>query len=191
VSNNINLNSSSPGAFRSPTQPVIDTLPPQQEQLQRAQLSEPEVVAAGAGETPPQPMSTVTPTPPGQMGKGSSDCCGGVTIINQGGGGGGGGGFTTVTDVKTSDYTAAEGELVQVDSSGGGFAVTLPLAATAGAGKQVGVVFAADTGGFVSIDTQGSDTVNGQPSGTYQFQPPPRTFVTFISDGVSNWMIQG
>lgn len=189
MADSIDLNNSSPGAFSSPTQPVITTLPAQQEQLQRAQLSDPQVVAAGAGETPPQPVANGTAIPPGQMGKGSSDCCGGnTTIIN---GGGGGGGFTTVTDVQTSDYTAAEGELVQVDPSGTDFNVTLPLAATAGAGKQVGIAFASDGGGFVTMLNSGSDTINGEPSGTFQYTSPPRAFVTFVSDGVSNWMIQG
>jgi hypothetical protein len=190
VSNNINLNSTSPGSFRNATQPVIDTLPPQQEQLQRAQLTTPPPVAAGAGETPPQPMSNVTPTPPQQMAQGMSNCC--VDIDSStGGGGGGGGGFAVVTDVKTADYSAAISELVMVDSSGGGFNLTLPLAAVAGAGKQVGMAFAANAGGFVTINTIGGDTVNGQPSGTFQYAPPPRTSITWVSDGVSNWIIMG
>jgi hypothetical protein len=47
-------------------------------------------------------------------------------------GGGGGGGGMTVTTVKTANYTAAENEVVPVDSSGGtAFTITMPASASA------------------------------------------------------------
>ena len=100
-----------------------------------------------------------------------------------------GGGTTrwTVTSVKTADYTASFGEFVLVDSSGGGFTVTLP-AASGGSGKAVAVKqTSSSTLNTVTVDGNGAETIDDAASITLSTTPAFNCFV-FVCDGTEWWI---
>ncbi len=94
-------------------------------------------------------------------------------------------GYVDTGAAKTGAYNAVIGDLVKVDPSGGGFAVTLPTAV--GYANQ-GITIKNVTGStnVVTFNTTGGQTMDGAASGADQIDTAYET-VTFISDG-SNWM---
>jgi hypothetical protein len=99
------------------------------------------------------------------------------------GGSGSGGGSLTVTSVKTTDYTAATGQLVRVDPTSGEVEITLPAAAGA---TVIAIKNQSASGNNILVTPNGSDTVEGLTS--YSFAAA-RGFITLYSDGVSDWMV--
>lgn len=88
---------------------------------------------------------------------------------------------------KTANYTvAAEDYYLTADATGGSFTITLPLAATVGAGKAVAVKRLDGTGNTVAIARSGADTIDGAASLPVNVQY--RAY-TLISDGVSAWNV--
>lgn len=75
----------------------------------------------------------------------------------------GGAGTLIPTATKTSAYTAALGDLVMCDASGGAFNVTLPAAT--GTGLAVAVCKLDTSGNAVTVLRAGSDTIRGLASG--------------------------
>ncbi len=90
------------------------------------------------------------------------------------------------TSTKTSNYTAALGQLVPCDTSGGSFTVTLP-AASGGKGRIV--VKLVTAGNPLNLALTGSDhfnTTSGSTSGTLTLT---NQAVTVESDGTSIWTV--
>lgn len=88
---------------------------------------------------------------------------------------------------KTADYTvtvADHGKVINVDSTGGAVDITLPAAATAGNGFHV-TVKAAEVSNTITVDADGSETIDGATTRTldalYQTE-------TYVSDG-SEWYV--
>lgn len=82
-----------------------------------------------------------------------------------GGGGGGGGTFTlSPTGTKTSSYTAAAGQWIPVDSSGGG-AITITLPVTPPDGSLVGI-YVLDADGAITLAAGAGSELNHDGSGT-------------------------
>jgi hypothetical protein len=94
----------------------------------------------------------------------------------------------TVTASKTGAYTAAAGELVQVDTTGGAVTVTLPTAVGI-AGQRIRVQDDAGTAATnaITVATTSSQTVNG--STTIAKLAVPWEGRTFVSDG-ANWLAE-
>jgi hypothetical protein len=84
-------------------------------------------------------------------------------------------------DTISAPYTAKPQEFVPCDSSGGTFAVTLPLAATAGPNCPVGVCDIGPGSG-ITVVPSGGDTLISAWIGTLQQQT-----ALFISDGINEW----
>lgn len=95
-------------------------------------------------------------------------------------------GALTVTAVKVAPYTAASGELVRCNPTGGAFAVTLPLAASVTAGQPIVVKNTTSSTNAITIARSGADTIDGATSASIAVALGS---LTFNSDGVSNWMI--
>lgn len=96
------------------------------------------------------------------------------------------GSFTwTVTGIKTTTYTAAIGELVRVDTTGGSFTVTLPTA-SGNSGKQIAVKRTTNSLNNLTVGTTGGQTIDGAGSVTMT-SGTPMACVIFVSDG-TNWM---
>lgn len=93
-------------------------------------------------------------------------------------------GIQTITPVKTSNYTASAGDLVQADPTSGSFNVTLPLA-SANAKKVISVKFHGSSTNAVTVTHSGSDTIDGGSSFTLAAQ---NQCVSFVSDGSTNWI---
>lgn len=91
----------------------------------------------------------------------------------------------TLTAVKTGAYNAVICDLVRVDPSGGGFAVTLPTA-VGQAERGITVKNTTNSVNAVTFDTTGGQTIDGMASGVDSIAAAYAT-VTFISDG-ANWM---
>ena len=93
-------------------------------------------------------------------------------------------GIWSVTAVKTSAHTAAIGELVRCDPSGGAFTVTLPTAASV-SGQKIVIKNVTTSTNIITLDGDGSETIDGSltvlMSVGYQA-------LTLCSDG-TNWMI--
>lgn len=89
----------------------------------------------------------------------------------------------SITAVKTATYTAAIGELVRVDPSGGAFAVNLPTAVN---NDNLGITIknVANDATAVTITPDGSETVDGQATTDLALA---YGVVTVISDG-TNWL---
>ena len=66
-------------------------------------------------------------------------------------------GKTTTYTVSTSD----KGKLIAADATGGAFTITLPAAATAGDGFLVEVIKIDSSSNAVTVDADGSETING------------------------------
>jgi hypothetical protein len=68
------------------------------------------------------------------------------------------------TQSKSADYTvlvADKGAVISVDASGGARTITLPAAATAGAGFPITIKKSDSSGNTVTIDANGSETIDG------------------------------
>lgn len=88
----------------------------------------------------------------------------------------------TPTAVKTGNYTAAVGELVLADTTGGGFTVTAPTAVPAG--RRWGVVRLDGTTNVLTLGRQGSDTyASGTGTATSMTVLLQDRVIIFESDG--------
>jgi hypothetical protein len=98
----------------------------------------------------------------------------------------------TVTSLITgTTHSAAVGELVRCDPSSNGITVTLPAIAAGNSGNVVHVKIAVGTAGDaatnnVTVDTTGSDTIDGSASFTISKN---RDDYAFVSDGSSDWQV--
>lgn len=92
----------------------------------------------------------------------------------------------TLTAVKTAGYTAAVGDVVPCDASGGGFTVYLPSAPTAG--SQVTVKKIDESANAVLVQRTGSDVFNHEdgPS-VLQLGIPSQSVVLRYKSGV--WLV--
>lgn len=95
-------------------------------------------------------------------------------------------GRQSVTAVQTGAYTAAWGETVRADPSGGGFTVTLPTAA-GNAGRRITVKNTTSSTNAITIDADGSETIDGAADATIS---TANGSLTFESDG-TNVMVVG
>lgn len=87
--------------------------------------------------------------------------------------------------VKTANYDAVYDDMVDVDASGGDFAVTLP---TAVGYKNRGItVFQEGASGTVTFNTTASQTMSGVASGALTLATQ-YDYYTFISNG-ANWRV--
>jgi hypothetical protein len=89
---------------------------------------------------------------------------------------------------KTTTYTVLttdKGKTIACDATGGGFTLTLPVAATAGNGFKVSFIKTDSSSNNVTIDGDGSETINGATS--YVFTNQYET-VTLLCTG-SSWNI--
>ncbi len=86
-----------------------------------------------------------------------------------------------VTTVKTGAYTAAWGELVRCDPSGGAFTVTLPAAAS-NAGRQIIVKNTTSSAAAITIDGNSAETIDGS---TTVVLAAPYASLTLVSDGTN------
>jgi hypothetical protein len=93
------------------------------------------------------------------------------------------GSYTLVTVV--ANHNAAPWEIILADTSGGGFTVTLPLAATC-TGKPITIKKISSDGNVLLVDAQGAEEIDGSPnlSITGQYVSP-----TVVSDGTNWWII--
>ena len=87
--------------------------------------------------------------------------------------------YSVVT--QSGPYSPSDREIVLADASGGGFTVTLP---SPGSGKQV-TVKKTDSSNDVTVDTSGSQSIDGQSQQTLVAQYEA---IEVASDG-SNWYI--
>lgn len=85
---------------------------------------------------------------------------------------------------KTANYTAAANDFVDGNASGGAFTVTLPTAASI-AGKRIAVRKNESSLNAVTVDADGSETINGSLTFVLTIQDD---IVYLVSDG-TNWMI--
>jgi hypothetical protein len=108
-----------------------------------------------------------------------------ITVTVPGASGGGGG--RTVTSVKNSAYTPAAGEYVIVNSTAGGFTVTLPVSQASGA--CISLKSISTNSNAVSIVPGGSDHIedNGNYDGLSVSLNSGQTDMDFVYDGVSRW----
>jgi hypothetical protein len=91
----------------------------------------------------------------------------------------------TITAVKTGAYTTDYGEVVRCDPTGGGFTVTLPSAAAAGAaGRQIIVKNASSSTNTITVDGDGSETIDGSSTKTIA---TAYGTMNLVSDG-ANWL---
>lgn len=94
--------------------------------------------------------------------------------------------------VKTADYSALANEVVLVDTSGGGFNVTLPLASTCPRASVIIKKTVADANAVIALpstdpDTFVADTIDNDVS--YSMSLAALESYTFYSDGVSKWWL--
>ena len=92
----------------------------------------------------------------------------------------------TLTSVKIATHSATTGERVLVDPTAGGFNVNLPAISVGNKGELVAVKNQSDSVNPVSINPNGSDTVDGQSGYTIN---SAREAQILQSDGVSDWLI--
>lgn len=107
-----------------------------------------------------------------------------TAIVNQGIRGSAVGGISTITAVKTATYTAAVGEIVRCNPSGGAFTVNLPTAVGNG-GRSIVVKNVTSSTNAITIDGSASQTIDGAT--TYDIAEAYGSR-TLVSDG-ANWMI--
>jgi hypothetical protein len=93
-------------------------------------------------------------------------------------------GRLTPTAVKTANYAAAGGELVQCDPSGGAFTVTLPAANSVLPGTPIYVKNTTTSTTAITVAKTGADTVDGGSSGSIAAS---KGVLRLVSDGTSNW----
>lgn len=113
-----------------------------------------------------------------------------VTTANGGTGttyGGGLIGPTVATLTGTTILTADSAGFEILDTTAGAFSVTLPLASTC-AGKTITLYHNATASAAVTITRQGSDTLGHSTITSYSITSANAYLITYISDGVSNWV---
>jgi len=98
-------------------------------------------------------------------------------------GGGGGAPQYTITTVKTGAYSASFDEVVRADPSGGGFTITLPTA-SGSTGSTIIIKNVTSSTNIITIDTTGSDTIDGFASVQIE---EGYTAWTFVSYGGTEW----
>lgn len=103
--------------------------------------------------------------------------------INSTGGGGGGSNFNPI--VKTSDYVATAFDMVLVDTSGGPVTIQLPLSGS-NSGKSIIVQKTTSDVNVITVDTTGSDTINGSSTEIISYL---NSSMLVIADGVATWRI--
>lgn len=86
-----------------------------------------------------------------------------------------------ITTVKTGAYTAAWGECVRCDPSGGAFTVTLPTA-VGNDGRQIIVKNTTDDATAITIDGNSSETIDGSATVVLV---AGRSSLTLMSDGTN------
>ena len=95
---------------------------------------------------------------------------------------------STAVIAKTTTYTvtaADNGKLIKADATAGAFTITLPAAATAGDGFEVSVKKVDSSANAVTLDADGSETIDGD---TDVSLPNQFDVVTVRSDGTS-WQV--
>jgi hypothetical protein len=92
-------------------------------------------------------------------------------------------GTTYTVATKTTTYTAAPGDVLLCDASGGAFTVTLPAAA--GATSSISVKKSDASANAVTIDGDASETIDGATTRALSTQYEA---VTLWSDGTSWWV---
>lgn len=102
--------------------------------------------------------------------------------------GGGSGGFSSVVSKVYADspFTTQASELVSFNATGGNSVVNLPTAVGAD-GKEIAIFKTDSSGNIVTINADGSETINGSASYALGIQYES---VRLISDG-ANWLIIG
>ncbi len=100
-------------------------------------------------------------------------------------GGGVDGGTWNVTAAKVGPYTAVVGDMVLVDTSGGGVTITLPTALLS-LKNSIRVKKISSDANVVTVTRSGADLVDGLTSQTFGGQ---YTDLEITSDSVSNWEI--
>lgn len=88
---------------------------------------------------------------------------------------------TTAYNVVLTDHK----DIIRCDTSAGAFTVTLPVAATVGAGFRVTLMKTNNANNAVTIDGNGGELINGQITIALVIQ---YEFVTLMCDG-ANWLI--
>lgn len=88
---------------------------------------------------------------------------------------------TTAYNVVSTDHK----DIIRCDTSAGAFTVTLPVAATVGAGFRVTLMKTNNANNAVTIDGNGGELINGQITIALVIQ---YEFVTLMCDG-ANWLI--
>lgn len=91
-----------------------------------------------------------------------------------------------VTAVKTGTYTAALGETVRADPSGGTFTITLPTVGSTHFGRQVKVKNQTSSTTTITIAADSGHTIDGASSVTIA---TARGSLTFEYDGAGDWML--
>ena len=142
---------------------------------------------AGGGASPSSAngLGGNTAPVPQTLGDALSLCCG--DAVGSGSGSDAGNLLWNVVRA-TANYTAKYRDLVDGDSSGGAFAVTLPAAAAADKApnfsNSVLVKSEASSDFAITVTPAVGDTIDGQAS----IVLPPATYLSLVSDGVSNWI---
>lgn len=96
-----------------------------------------------------------------------------------------GAGGLALTALQTAAFAATANTIVQCDPTTAPFTVTLPAAATAGAGAQVWVKNKSGASpNAVTVAAAGGDTVDGAPSSALAALESTQ----LVSDGVNTWM---
>jgi hypothetical protein len=88
----------------------------------------------------------------------------------------------TLTGVQTADFDAIYGDVVECDPSGAGFAVNLP-SATGYAGRGLLVVNTTNSTNTITINADGSDTIDGVSAYTITTSRGRASFVSNGSNG--------
>jgi len=92
---------------------------------------------------------------------------------------------------KTTTYAIVDGDgkdvVVKADTSGGAWTLTLLAAATAAAGAKVVIIKTTSDVDALTIDGNGSETINGSLTATLKWFDEA---ITLVCDG-SNWVVSG
>ena len=97
---------------------------------------------------------------------------------------GGGECCPNVTDVKTANYNAVEQDVIQCDTSGGGFNINFPAITAGNVGKTITVwISTPEAANAVTVFPTGLNTING--GGSDSFDNGARTY---MSNGNNTWM---
>jgi parallel beta-helix repeat protein len=95
-------------------------------------------------------------------------------------------GIVRNTATKTANYTLTQtDEVILADASSGAFTLTLPSAASVGAGQEYTIKKIDGSTNAITIDPNGTETIDG--AATYSLASQWK-YVTIVSDG-ANWVI--